>query len=930
MKVKIIIVAGIIAFFAAVLAFILANWAIDPESYRLLVREQAVRAMNGRDVKMGAMELDLWPGIGFSVKNLRVAGREPEGSPLFRAELLVVRVAFWPLLKKRLEIRGIEAHSPQIKLVRLTTEDWNISDLLGSPMNGDTTVPGAGKKQPEGTLKNSKGRSLVLDRISITDGRILIEDKLDPERPPLEIILEELDLEDILSDAPIRMNLIGGLEGKPDTIEASGKLGPFSGENFKDRMEADLEMRFKELDLVPVLSWLPSDALPLLILDGTLSGKVKIKGKPKKPLKVESDLSISKLRYTNLKHTWPENKPATIGIKFTALIDREKDNVIVEPASLILSGSEVAVVASYERVSTKSPTLSVSAKARALDLIKILELVPVVGVPLKSSGFEAEGLMDLDLDLASPKDGPLRLSGGIDLTGAFLTLPGSFVKPKGKNARLETQMNLEEEKILFDKTSLFLGPLNMTGSGSIERDENHTTDIRLQSGPADTDAVLALFPSLSNYRLGGKLSLELALTGGLARKELVKLIIHNLEQDSESARFKLSAIAVFSSPTKISFSLDADSLNLDRIMGHVPKNAPSTKNNVRQGEGTPPKNKPSKKSSTDLSGYIVDGKINADKIILDGLHINNLSSNFTIKKGTLSTSDFRMSILGGSVSGPMSFDLNQDPMPGNISLALAGFRVESLLKKFTTYPPVITGEAKGNISLSFTGTSAGAIRRTARGKAGVEIMDGTLRGVDLVDGLLSQWAESDAVKKVIMQSLSPSIKTSVAEETRFKQMDAKLKIRPGTIEVKKSTLKLTEGKAVFKGAIGFDSSVDLMGKIYMSKKVTNQNMKEARKWVEKNSGGAIRGSVLDILIEDGRLILPFALKGTWPKPALTFNATAYGLTVKDNLKNQTPDKIIEQIVGKEQKKQIEEEVKKKIEEILGEEGKKLLDSIFPK
>ena len=150
-------------------------------------------------------------------------------------------------------------------------------------------------------------------------------------------------------------------------------------------------------------------------------------------------------------------------------------------------------------------------------------------------------------------------------------------------------------------------------------------------------------------------------------------------------------------------------------------------------------------------------------------------------------------------------------------------------------------------------------------------------------------------------------------------------------------MDVSEGTAFLDGSVGMDKSVDINGVLKLNKSTTDKLMKEARKWVEKQSGGSIRGGVLDVLLNDGRLELPFSASGVFPRLKLKLDSKSYSSIVDQNLKNQSAKDIIDKVVPKEQKDKAQKEVdkakddlQKKAEEALGEEGKKLLEGMFPK
>ena len=327
---------------------------------------------------------------------------------------------------------------------------------------------------------------------------------------------------------------------------------------------------------------------------------------------------------------------------------------------------------------------------------------------------------------------------------------------------------------------------------------------------------------------------------------------------------------------------------------------------------------------------MVEGDIKANSILYSGLSLRDVSSELKLKNAKLSMPNLRMSVLNGSISGPVNFDLGKDPMPGAVSLNLANFSVGPLIKNHTSFPPVITGSAGGKISLSFAGTSAASLQKSAKGDGNIELKDGVLRGVDLVNGLMDQWAKSPAVKKLALQSLGPAINRNIANETKFSELDAQFDLASGRIKIKNAVMDIPEGTVVVSGSVGLDQTVDLKGKIKLSKPITKQVMGDAGKWAEKQSGGAVAASALDLLLDDGSLVLPFHMTGAWPKPSLVFDAKAYSFTVEQNIKKQAPKKIIEQIVGEKKAKEINDEVIKKVDDAIGDEGRKLFESLFPK
>ncbi len=899
---------------------------INPEAYRAQITARIEESLHGRKVELGKLGLKLWPPLGISSQGLKVGGLGPDAEPLVTADSLVVRAALLPLLHKRLEIARVEIVGPRVWIEKLGPEKWSVSDLLA----GSTAAGKEAKPAPATAPSSAPG--LSVGSIVIRGGRFILADKTVAAKAPLEVAVEELSVKDALADKPAKVSLKMGPASNPGALQIDGEVGPLTGERVKEQLSADLRGTVKDLDLVELSAQLPAGIMPVQIQGGTLAGTFTARGKAREPIRATADLTIAGFSYTNSDKTWPVSKPQALGLNLAAVLDQAKDLLTIEPSTLAVANSKVDLGGTVAGISAQHLKINVQANGKALDLAALLDLIPGAGQGMSSGGVQAKGPVSFAVTVTSGST--MNVDAEADLTAASVNVPGSFTKPAGVSARLKSLVILGKEKIDLDKTSLALGALNLAGGGSIKRDKNLTTNINLQSGPADTDQVLSLFPALDAYRLGGQMKLGLGIAGALKQKESLAVKITNLVQKSDKASFNLDALARLTNPVQVNFSLKGDQVNLDQIMADP---APAKAGPKADDPDPPDDQGKTKKSSGSASGVVVNGDITANKVLYSGLDLTGLATKLSLKNGKLDLPEFKANVLGGSVSGPMNFNLAQAPLSGQVNLNLGGFVMQELIKRFTSYPQVINGTAKGRLNLDFAGTSVKAISKTVGGNGTVDIQDGSVKGLDLVNGLLEQWAGSDAVKKVALQSLAPSIKRSIGDKTDFKEINASLDLATGNINLKKAVMEIAEGRAVFNGKIGFDSSLDLTGEIQFNPAITNQVMAPARSWIEKQSGGAVSGNILDLLLVDGRLVLPFAVKGAWPKPGLALDGAAYSRTVNQNLKSQPPEKVIENLVGEKGKKQIEdqtkkaqEELKKKAGEIGGEEAQKFLDGLMPK
>ncbi len=903
---------------------------VDPQVFRDRIREQAKTALNGREVAIGDISLDLWPGIGLEVESFAVKDKGPDAPILLSSEAVVLRVALFPLLDRRLAVNSIEVNSPYVRLVRTGEDKWNISDLV-SPAEGDTVEagPGADDKKAE----KSKGglRDFTIDSLTITDANIEVLDETTAGKQPLNVKVDMLEVEDIKENQASSINVSASFADRPGSLAIAGEAGPLLGKDIAKNITADLEVEFKKLDMPHLLTFAPPGSLPVNIKSGAMEGKILARGKPGEKLHFDVDMLFSGVSYTDAKEEWPVSGPANVKIKSAGSFESSTGKALIERGVISLPAGNIDFSGTYEKGKDESgPDLRMSAASKSIIIEKLLPLIPVASRPLNEAGLKTEGPMSFKVDLTSVPGKDPVLPAQIDITKASVVLPGSFRKEAGKPGKLSLETTSGKEEIRLEDIKMSLGPLDFQGDGHIRKDESLTADISLKSGKSDTQEVLAMFPSLSKYKMGGTMGLAIAVKGGLVKKETMEIILTRLDQTSESATFSANGRVKMTSPMNISFNLNAKTLNLDKVMPSSSKSGNGQASKKEAGQK-------GKKESPAASGYVINGKITADSVIYNKMEIRSIKASPVFNKDVLTVPDTSLTVFDAPVKGPIKLDFTGKNLKGDLDILTEGMPLERVIKRFTEFPSILTGNVFGGVNMTFEGTDSVTLTKTANGSGKIGMQKGVLKGMDLVDGLINQWAASKPVRNVVQKSLSPAIESNIGENTPFQDLITRLKIDKGRFHLEKTRLNISEGAAFLDGSVGMDKSVDINGVLKLNKATTDKLMKEARKWVEKQSGGSIRGGVLDVLLNDGRLVLPFSVSGLFPQLKLKLDSKTYSSVVEQNMKNQSAKDIIDKVVPKEQKDKAQKEVdkvkddfQKKAEDAVGEEGKKLLEGMFPK
>lgn len=181
------VVAGLAATVAAVPYFI--DWRFfEPQMIA------AVENATGYDVEVGGeLRFTLLPRPALVVDQVSITGFGAERQPLIRAEQLSAAVAFWPLLRKQVEVDHIALKTPVVRLVSYADGSNNWSRPDEADAKSSTSVKIADFRIENGTLikRAATGSELRFDDIDATlsvpslDGPYGIDGRLVWNRLPI-------------------------------------------------------------------------------------------------------------------------------------------------------------------------------------------------------------------------------------------------------------------------------------------------------------------------------------------------------------------------------------------------------------------------------------------------------------------------------------------------------------------------------------------------------------------------------------------------------------------------------------------------------------------------------------------------------------------------------------------------------------------------
>jgi uncharacterized protein involved in outer membrane biogenesis len=169
LKILAVVLLGAVALLGAGL-FVLARY-LDSEAFRRAAIAAAQETL-GAPVTVGEQRVSLFSGAIFR----QVAVGNPPGVPgeLLRAEALVVRPRFLPLLRRRLEIAEVRLDAPTVTLIRNDQGEWNFERLVTRPPPPSAAPGSSGSGASALSVPVPAALDVVVPRLSLTRGTLTV------------------------------------------------------------------------------------------------------------------------------------------------------------------------------------------------------------------------------------------------------------------------------------------------------------------------------------------------------------------------------------------------------------------------------------------------------------------------------------------------------------------------------------------------------------------------------------------------------------------------------------------------------------------------------------------------------------------------------------------------------------------------------------
>jgi hypothetical protein len=148
------------------------HYFLDPNVYRDILQKSLATALD-REVYIGKAKIDLWGGVGITFEDFRVKDRSL-AFDLLRSKRLILRVKFFPLLKREVKWKRIVVDRPILHVIRDKNGQFNVFS--------DRRLAAGERKETQKKILEAFP-SLIGGSLALRDGEIFFSDESLGEAP---------------------------------------------------------------------------------------------------------------------------------------------------------------------------------------------------------------------------------------------------------------------------------------------------------------------------------------------------------------------------------------------------------------------------------------------------------------------------------------------------------------------------------------------------------------------------------------------------------------------------------------------------------------------------------------------------------------------------------------------------------------------------
>lgn len=814
---KAIILVGILLVLLF-LALVAAPFLVDLNSYKPRLLAYLKPYVN-RTVDFDRIELSILTGLGADLEGLRISDNPSFSSEEFLTlKRLKIRCRLLPLLRKRVEVRGILVSEPTVRIIRNDQGSFNFQDLTPPSVESASS-----KAQPSSGLQALSG--FVMEDLEVKGGTVIFTDRLSGTgEPPLTIEQLDLKVEGLSLDQPVSVLLSAALFGqRKKNFEFDGRVGPLGSEPKIDTVPIQARVSLEALPLDRLVG-LSHARLPFHVVDGNLSVSVTANGSKKTGLTAQGEISAQGLVLEETEGDKAQTGKLNFGLEHKIGIVWPTSQLTVESLSVSLNGNRIEMEGSGSWLEGR-PTWAFRGKGVDLRPSDLIALFPMYAGDLPKDA-RIDGPVSLRWESSGALDS-FTLSGALELDRFALEVPGLVRKDPGGPAGLSWEISKIGAQVTVKKAAVKAGELEATATGDVwlESPLRFGTVIQTNSIPLQT--LGALVASLTPYELQGDVYARASARGTADDLSVT------LQVNSDRAAFRI--------PPSASSS---DSGQEEAIRG------------VAEGAMVEAQ---ARKQREHLTGT-ADLRMRAAEV--RSVRLERILGRLALRPGVAEILGVECKAFEGNIRSTgrvMLADRSWSLQP-----SLEGVSLAAVLDFLTSYQGLATGRFSAQALAEGRPADAEDGQSLVSAKGSFRLADGTLENFDLVGTILQSLLGMEGVAQALAGKGGEIAKH---EQTRFESLDGTIDLKDHVLMVATNlrnvhTKEAVDSDATLEGRISLEERrLDLKGQVILSAR----HSEELARKVE----------ALKVLLNpQKRMVLPFTLKGSLEKP-IPFLDTQY-------------------------------------------------------
>ena len=908
---KLLIIGAVLLVIMGLVVFALTNLNSLVASNKDRILQQVEQTL-GREVEIQEIGVTVWGGIGARLTQFRIAD-DPAFSPddFISANDLQVNVALLPLLSQEIQVTRIILHQPHIQIIRNEQGQFNFASLTQIDQAAQEAAP------PDSTKSSSAAIPLRIALVDIEGGDVRYIDKQDGT----DFRVTQLDLRanDLSLDQPIFIKFAAAVLAEQQNVAIEIQVGPVGPalENANQIPQIPLKgtAALSQLDVETLQKALPQIAQqipPGLGISGPLNLKTDFAGR------------VGAVKLSNI------DLQATV-------FDANEPNIQVS-GSFGPIGAEVA-----NPIEESNVDVDVSFGPVALERLQQFGLLAGQLPP----DLSIKGPISVTAH-ASGTPNNLALTSLVEASSSSIRFGELLTKPRGTILALTTQARLTQETVSLQEVKLNFHTLELTASGTIGLGNPPAVDITLDSNQVELADLQPLLPLLQAYGLTGNFEAHMKITGQLDT-DTVPQINGTISLQNGGATIAQLPQPVTDMQTSISFTgqgakltntsarigqsqvqLDVHLERFNPLKLQYALNAPLLRMadlQLEDSEDTLQDIHATGRAWMQGDEIRHEGKLTSKQGSVAQIAYTDFQLNSSLVNQIAKIDSLKVQAFQGTIQGNGQYAFGVDQPQFSVTSQVAALNLTELFRAaLPLSDQMAQGIASLDLSLSGSGQTWDDIKPTLQGQGKAEIVDGAVLDLNIAEGVLSGLTGISGLSFAISPTVRdkyPAIFTS--PHTEFDELKSRFSL--GDSKINLDSLRIAARDFMMQGTgwMDFDQQVDLSATLALSKVLSADIIKDVKK-------------IRYVANEEGRLELPFALRGIMPGVTPAPDAAYLGTLLQRAVTNALQERLLDKLLptkkedspqqkdsGAGQTGEASQEKEKSLEEQLLQKG---LDSLF--